>query len=77
MAKPRIQWSPDMVQSLRTMRDRGEPVVVCAERIGVGYLQALRKARELGIADRRNFGRMPGRERVAVLRNQPVRQSYG
>jgi hypothetical protein len=51
-----------MLRCLRAMRDAGEPIVICAERIGVGYLVALKKARSLGIADRRNRGRIPGRQ---------------
>jgi hypothetical protein len=66
-----------MTACLFAMRDRGEPLLVCAERIGVGYNTALRKARSLGIANRRNYGRTPGRDRVAHLRNQRLTQTYG
>jgi hypothetical protein len=54
----RIIWTADMVAELRKLRARGVPLYRCAERIGVGYSTAVYKARELGIAQRLNRGRI-------------------
>jgi hypothetical protein len=50
-----------MIARLQQLRDAGEPLLICAERIGVGYATAVDKARELGLADWRNRGRRSGR----------------
>lgn len=49
-----------MLAMLQEMRARGTRLEDCAERIGVCYASAVYKARELGIANRLNRGRMPG-----------------
>jgi hypothetical protein len=76
MPKARIAWTPEMIACLRALREAGHPVVVCAERIGVGYLVALKQARSLGLAGRRNFGRITGcdcaRQRIGFYRARPV-----
>jgi hypothetical protein len=56
----RIVWTADMLAELRKLRARGVPLYRCAERIGVSYPTAVYKARELGIAQRRNRGRTAG-----------------
>jgi hypothetical protein len=61
-----IIWTPDMLAKLRELRERAVPLYHCAERIGVGYSTAVYKARELGIAQRLNRGRVAGAK--AVLR---------
>jgi hypothetical protein len=55
-----VTWTEDMVSTLRTMRSRGTPLFLCAERVGVAYRTAVFKARELGIAHRMNRGRATG-----------------
>ncbi len=50
-----------MLQRLRDLRAAGEPLLICAEQIGVAYATAVYKARELGLAQRLNRGRRPGR----------------
>jgi hypothetical protein len=55
-----------MLQRLREMRAAGEPLLLCAEAIGVGYPTVVYKARELRLADRLNSGRKPGRDRVLL-----------
>lgn len=56
-----VHWTDEMVQALRKLRAEGEPLLLCAERVGVSYVTAVYKARELGIARRMNRGRNPGR----------------
>lgn len=60
--KPKLVWDCDMIASLRTQRAAGVPLYVCAERIGVGYPEAVYKARELGLAQRMNRGRTRGED---------------
>lgn len=55
--RPTVQWTENMLETLRDMRERGAPLYTCAEKIGVGYSTAVFKARELGIAGRMNAGR--------------------
>lgn len=54
-----------MIQALRSLRLLGEPLFLCSEAIGVSYPVAVHKARELGLANRLNCGRMSGREVMA------------
>jgi hypothetical protein len=63
MRRPMV-WTPEMLAALRNLRARGTPLFLCAERIGVGYSTAVYKARELGLAGRMNWGRVPGAQRV-------------
>lgn len=60
MSGCKLRWTPEMVEALREMRGRKVPLYLCAERIGVGYPASVYKARELGIANRMNRGRIPG-----------------
>lgn len=61
----RVQWTDEMINTLRSMRTNGEPLLLCSEKIGVSYPTAVYKARELGIADRMNRGRYTGRDLAA------------
>jgi hypothetical protein len=56
-----VIWSDRMLAKLQQLRDAAEPLLICAEEIGVSYETAVHKARELGLADRLNRGRRPGR----------------
>ena len=47
--KPVI-WDRGMIERLRAMRRAGTPLLLCAERIGVGFATCVYKARELGLA---------------------------
>lgn len=67
MSRRKLIWTREMVQTLRTLRARGVPLVLCAEQIGVGYGSAVYKARELGLSGRMNRGRISG----AKLVNRP------
>jgi hypothetical protein len=49
-----------MIASLKTMRAEGVSLLLCAEQLGVSYDTAVRKARELGIANSMSRGRTPG-----------------
>jgi hypothetical protein len=62
----KLTWDDDMLETLRTMRAAGKSVLTCAERIGVSYPVALRKARELGIAERMNRSRRSGTNTTTV-----------
>ena len=57
MATPRLVWTPEMVDALKSMRRQGVPLLRCAELIGVAYPTAVYKARELSLAGRH---RKPG-----------------
>jgi hypothetical protein len=59
-----------MLAALHTLRAAGEPLLICAEIIGVPYAAAVYKARELDLAQRLNRGRSPGRDQVRT-RAQP------
>jgi hypothetical protein len=48
----RVNWTPEMIAALRSMRGQGFPLCRCAELIGVGYKTAVVKARELGLQGR-------------------------
>jgi hypothetical protein len=65
----RLYWTDDMLAELKRLRQLNHPLYFCAERIGVAYPTALYKARELGIADRRNYGRVPGTLRRSMRLN--------
>ena len=62
----RVTWTPEMTAELVLLRAANEPLLLCAERIGVCYRTAVFKARELGIASRRNSGRITGKGRYSV-----------
>jgi len=66
-----IIWTDDMLAALHTLRGQGIPLYVCAEKIGVGYATAVYKARELGLADRLNRGRVPGTVRIPLTLEHP------
>lgn len=53
-------WDDEMLVTLDSMRGEGQPLIICAERIGVRYEEAVLKARELGLAGRMNRGNIPG-----------------
>jgi hypothetical protein len=55
-----MQWTDEMIATLRALRAKRVPPFVCAERIGVSYPVIVLKARELGLAQRFNKGRTPG-----------------
>lgn len=57
-----IEWTPEMISTLRKMRAKGFDYYLCAERIGVTYLQLATKARELGLNGRMNSGPRSGRK---------------
>jgi hypothetical protein len=59
-----VLWTPDMLAKLRELRKHAVPLYRCAEQIGVGYPTAVYKARELGIAQRLNRGRVTGAKAV-------------
>ena len=54
--QPPVHWTEDMLATLVSMRARHIPLQACAERVGVAYMVANKKARELGIAQRFNRG---------------------
>jgi hypothetical protein len=60
----RIDWTDEMVAALRALRDRGVPLYLCAEKVGVAYPTCVHKARELGIATRLSRGQIPGSRMV-------------
>lgn len=64
----RIEWTGEMIASLRRLRRQGVPLLACSERIGVSHPTCARKARELGIADRISRGKLNGVQ--AVLRKR-------
>ena len=53
-------WDQEMLVTLDSMRGEGQPLLICAERIGVRYEEAVLMARERGIAGRMNRGNIPG-----------------
>lgn len=59
----RIDWTDAMLATFRAMRRRGEPILICAEAIGIDYKTAYHKARSLGINNRMNHGSVPGTQR--------------
>ena len=67
-----VEWTDDMLAALRRLRHQGEPLLLCAEAIGVSYPVTVYKAREQQLASRLNRGRVPGRE---VMRRQEVRSA--
>jgi hypothetical protein len=60
MSARRIVWTEQMLAALIAYRADNLPLDLCAEKVGVGYVATIMKARELKIADRRNSGRTPG-----------------
>jgi hypothetical protein len=60
MSARRIVWTEQMLAALIAYRADNLPLYLCAEKVGVGYVTTVMKARELKIADRRNSGRTPG-----------------
>jgi len=57
MGRRAVVWTHDMIAELKRLRALDTPLFLCAELIGVCNQSAALKARELGIADRRNRGR--------------------
>jgi len=55
MGRRAVVWTYDMIAELKRLRALNTPLFLCAELIGVCQAAVL-KARELGIADRRNRG---------------------
>lgn len=66
--KRRLIGTTEMVAALRELCAMGTPLYRCAERIGIGYPQAVSKARELGLAARLNHGRRSGEESKRATR---------
>lgn len=62
-----LTWTPEMHEALIRMRERGVPFYLCAEKIGVSYGSALQKGRELGLAARKNRGRISGSRRMSGI----------
>ena len=54
-----VEWTPEMLDTLRTMRKERRPLFECAARIGVAYSTTVRMARKLGLAQRMNRGSIP------------------
>jgi hypothetical protein len=52
--RPKIIWTTEMLETLREMRDRGAPLFVIADRVGVAYATANLKCRELGFPRNRD-----------------------
>jgi hypothetical protein len=63
----KIDWTDEMIAALRQLREDRRSLLDCADRIGVAYNTARRKARELGLNAR------PRRhhDRIAALRGLP------
>lgn len=55
-----IFWTPEMIAALEELRMNNIPFFLCAEKLGVSYTPCVLKGRELGLASRRNRGRIPG-----------------
>jgi hypothetical protein len=55
-------WQPNEIAMLIALREENASLQECSDRIGYGYIATMLKARELGIADRRNVGVWPGRK---------------
>jgi len=51
-----------MLSELTRLRRINTPLDLCTKQIGISYVTAIHQARALGIADRRNRGRLPGIE---------------
>lgn len=49
MPKSRLTWFPEMDQALRSLRERNVPFLVCADKIGVCYNSARKRATQLGL----------------------------
>ena len=67
-----VTWTPDMLAKLRELRERAVPLYRCAEQIGVAYKTAVYKARELGLAQRLNRGRVTGVQVTTARRGESV-----
>ena len=48
-----IHWSPEMLETLRDMRERGAPIQKCADAVGVSYATALAKLSRMGLDGRK------------------------
>lgn len=55
--RPKIIWTEDMLETLRDMRERGAPLFLIAERVGVAYATANLKCRELGFPRNRKLSK--------------------
>jgi hypothetical protein len=67
----RVIWDDAMLARLRSMRAERIPLLLCAEKIGVGYSTCVYKARELDLAGRMNRGRVQRQETIAAPANRP------
>ncbi len=65
MSRRPIAWTPEMLETLRDMRERGYSMERCAERVGVYVAGVERKCRELGLNARRHRGSLSGERTVA------------
>lgn len=52
--RPKIIWTDEMLETLRDMRERGAPLLLIAEYVGVAYATANLKCRELGFPRNRD-----------------------
>jgi hypothetical protein len=59
----KLEWTPEMIEKLKSLRERNTPLFVCAELVGAGYAQTVYMARKLNLHNRRNRGRIPGERR--------------
>jgi hypothetical protein len=61
----RVIWTLEMTDHFRRLRRRGLSILICAEKLGVGYTTAVVKARQLGLSERMNRGAVAGASREA------------
>jgi hypothetical protein len=60
-------WTKEMDEALIDLRSKGTTLLECAELIGVYHQNVGVRARELGVAQRMNRGRMNGRDALGRL----------
>ena len=68
--RPKLQWTEEMLATLRDMRERGAPLFVIAERVGVSYATANLKCRELAFP--RRTDKRKAVEEATVTEPQPL-----
>jgi hypothetical protein len=69
------QWTTEMITELQALRAAHVPLFLCADHLGMGYVNVCIKARELGLAQRHNLGPRPG-SLVASQKNRLRTSSY-
>ena len=70
----RLELDATTTEALKRLRAERVPLYECAERIGVSYNVICRWAAELGLAQRFNRGRRPGRVVDAARHEAAVRR---